>query len=307
LRIDTANSGNDNNKATSFIVNLYGKQHYNLTETPLQTLEVEDEYAVFNGLNNDQAYWASVQAKNAKDYSGVTRATTSATPLATILGQLLTVDKTSFTDPSCNFTVSMQTSAVQIATINVQEISANGADIGSAVAKTVNKKAAGVYNIEVDADANTYGTKYFAIYATSSAVDAANGQPAVTESNTPFIFVSVETGKAPTLDSMTFAKHISASGAKSTDVSVNINNHYSALTLAKVVAIPAAPTETNETPYSGAVIFDMVKGLAVGSSTTEFTYKATLPYHIALVDGAKEMASVLAANGLGNAQRNNFA
>jgi len=306
LRVDTAGTGgNTNNKATSFIVNLYGNQHYTLSETPLRTLEVKDEYALFNGLRNGQEYWASVHAKNDKDYSGVVRSTSGATPLASILGQLLTVDKTSFTDPSCNFTVSMQTSAVEIATISVQEIGVNGENIGSAVTEAVSSKTAGTYTISMDPNASTFGKKYFAIYATSSAVSAANGQPAVTASNTPFIFVSVETGKAPTIGSMTFAKHVSASGAKSTDVTVTINHHYSELTLAKIVAIPAAPTETNETHFSGPVISDMVKGLAVSNSATEYTYKCTVPYHIAKVDTDKEMASVLVANSLGNAQINN--
>lgn len=303
-RLTGANSGNDNNKATSFIVNIYGKQHFTLNETPLYSVEVEDEYAMFSGLTNDHTYWASVSAKNAKDFSSVIRSAAGATPLASILTQLLTIDSSKFADPSCNFVVSMQTSAVVITSITVQEIDVNGINIGTATVQSVAKKAADTYTIVNDAQGSTYGTKYFYIFATSTAVAASAGVPVVS-SNTPFLFTSIETGKKPTIGTMTFTKKLLGT-VKTTEVSVDINNQFSALTLAKIVAIPAAPG-ADEDHYDGSVIFDLIKGASVSSSLTNFTYKVTLPYHVALVNSDKEMATVLAANALGNAQSDNFA
>lgn len=292
---NTPNNGNSNNQPTSFIVKIYGSKDYNHNDKPVSEQEVTIPFAEFSGLKNSQKYWASVRAKNDHDYSAsIARSAAGAIPLANALKQILTLEKTSFTDPNCNFTVTMAQSDIEIASITVLEVFLNGFD-GTKSVVSVNTTQ-DTYTIQVDAQDSTYGTKYFGIYATAVGNDAATSPP---------ILVSIETGKAPTIaGSMTFNQNAS-DGKKSTTVEVDIDNHYSELTLAKLVAIPAAP-DANENHYAGSVIFDMKKGLAVGSSATNFTYKVTIPYYIAIVDGNKEMASVLAANALGNAQLNSF-
>jgi hypothetical protein len=304
------NVGNSNNKADGFLVNLYTKKGFEVGKTiPAAEFDTGDsgsEFAILNGLVNDQAYWANVQAYNKSadgtvvNYSSDVRSLTSATPLDSLLGQLLTLKSKSFTDPSCTFVVDMAASNVEIASITVQEIDANGVDIDNKVVTTINSKQATTKTIIFDPSGNLYDTKYFAIYATASSSG--------TGPNTPFIFTSIVTGSKPTIGNMEFTKNTSHTGKKTTLVKVPINNHYSDLTLADLIAIP----EQQEEPYTGKLVFQLTKPIDASPinssvSLTNFYYSVTLDYHIAN-DGSGtsgEMAVVLAANGIGRAQKNN--
>jgi hypothetical protein len=309
--------GNDNNKATSFIVKIYGKEHFSVDEKALQEYETTDEnaeYAIFDKLTNGHTYWSTVTAKNTNtaktviNYSHAIRSAAGGTPLDHILGPLLTIESKSFTDPSCNFVVNMSTPSVKIATITIQEVHADGTDVGSSVSVDVDSDIAvnnTTLTINADDTTSAFGTKYFHIFATSATVLAANGTP-VTASNTPLLFVSIETGKKPTIGTMTFVPATSASGKKTTKVTAQIDNHRSTITGAFVIAIPDAPA-LGEDFYtdSGDMVIELTKGSAVSNSETIFNYTATLQYHIAKDDNNHDMAVVLAVNGLGKDQQNN--
>ena len=301
VRWDRVNSagtgGNDNNKADYFDVRLYNHDGFSVTDTPRTKLSSEEgeEFVFFNGLDNDVAYYCTVQAVNAADKSGFVRASGGATPLASILSQLLTVSITN-TDSSLNFVIDMAQSPVDISNIFIQPITAAGANTGALTTISVAGKTAVSKTQTLD---GTVGLNEFYVYATSTEQSATNYQQAVIASNTPFLYAKHTIAIAPTIDSNTVIKTQKGGEGTNTDpytrFSVDIDNEGSELTLAKVVAIPAAPTD-DEDLWTGSVVHDLVRGLE--QSTNTYKWSVNIPYHF-FADASQV---VMAANAFGNDQ-----
>mgnify|MGYP003649760431 CR=1 FL=1 len=293
----TGTGGNDNNKADYFNVRLYNHSGFATTDTPLAILrsKTDEEFVFFNGLDNDVEYYCTVQAVNAANPSGMVRATSGATPLVSILSQLLTVSITN-TDSSLNFVIDMAQSAVDISNIFIQPILATGANDGSATTISVAGKTAVSKTATLAGD---IGLNEFYVYATSTAQANSASQQAVVASNTPFLHAQHTIAIAPTIDGSTVSKAHKGGEGTNTDpytrFSVNIDNEGSELTLAKVVAIPAAPTDAEDL-YTGSVVHDLIKGLEQSANT--YKWSVNIPYHL-FADASQV---VMAANAFGNDQ-----
>jgi len=297
-RITSASTtGNTNNKADYFTVRLYNHEGYSTTDTPLATLstEADEEFVFFNGLDNNVEYYCTVQAVNAANPSSMIRAGSGATPLASILSQLLTVSITN-TDSSLNFVIDMAQSSVDISNIFIQPITAEGATTGTLTTISVGGKTA---VSKTETLAGTVGLNEFYVYATSAAQAASASQQAVVASNTPFLHAQHTIAIAPSIDANTVSKAQKGGDGTNTDpytrFSVDIDNEGSDLTLAKVVAIPVAPTG-DEDLYTGSVVHDLIKGLK--QSTNTYKWSVNIPYHL-FADASQV---VMAANAFGNDQ-----
>ncbi len=302
---------NTNNLPTSYVVNIYGKEHYTHGNNNdiLYTQETTVPVAIFAGLSNNQTYYASVIAKNdanGGDYSKPTRSSNNATPLANMLEQLLTVVETSYDDPNCIFTVKMDTPPVEIAFIDVQEVFLDG-NYGAITKHTVNTTAGGTFTISVDtADSSdgehTYGTKYFGIYAESKDVKDSTGSIVTPSSKSTPILVSVVTGAPPKiLGNMTFLQSLNAAGENSTKVTVDVLTG-NASTTVNLVAIPSQSSEASTT---SSFIHTMKPGQVITGGTA-VRHSANIPYHFAKSSSGKEVVSVIATNPLGTHILNHF-
>lgn len=289
--------GNDNNKADYFDVRLYNHDGFAVTDTPLAKLSSEEgqEFVFFDGLNNNVEYFCTVQAVNAADKSGFVRSTSGATPLATILPQLLTVSITN-TDSSLNFVIDMAQSAVDISNIFIQPITANGALTGTLTAISVGDKRAVTKTQTIG---GSVGLNEFYVYATSTAQSVSASQQAVSPSNTPFLYAKHTIAIAPSINGSTAVKSQKGGVGTNTDpytrFSVEIDNEGSELTLAKVVAIPAAPSD-DEDLYTGSIVHDLIRGTE--TSTNTYKWSVNIPYHL-FADASQV---VMAANAFGNDQ-----